>query len=64
MIEKKSVHEGHVVVSFIQPHNISANTIHVVGDFNNWDRNAHPLWRDRHGRWVRSIILESNRIEP
>ncbi|KAL0213133.1 hypothetical protein RCL1_006759 [Eukaryota sp. TZLM3-RCL] len=28
-----------------------ARAVSLIGDFNNWDRNAHPCTRDEFGRW-------------
>lgn len=50
------------MVSFVLPHTIRAVSIHVVGDFNQWNRTSHPLWRDHRGRWIRSLILEPSRV--
>jgi 1,4-alpha-glucan branching enzyme len=32
-----------------------ARSLHLVGDFNDWNRNATPLWRDQWGIW--SVFL-------
>lgn len=34
----------------------AARSLHLIGDFNDWDRLAHPMQRDRHGVW--SIFLD------
>lgn len=31
--------------------------ISVVGDFNNWDKNAHPLTKNKEGIWQTSIYV-------
>jgi len=33
----------------------AARALHLIGDFNGWDRQAHPMLRDRTGSW--SIFL-------
>jgi 1,4-alpha-glucan branching enzyme len=33
----------------------AARMLHLIGDFNDWDRMSHPMQRDRHGVW--SIFL-------
>ncbi|HEX8357467.1 MAG TPA: 1,4-alpha-glucan-branching enzyme, partial [Segetibacter sp.] len=29
----------------------AAHQLHLIGDFNNWDRNAHPLTKNSNGDW-------------
>jgi 1,4-alpha-glucan branching enzyme len=49
-----------VVVRFELPSAIWAESVHLVGDFNNWNRGSHPLMRDRDtGTW--HIVLELER---
>ncbi len=54
MIEKTYVEkEGTMVarVSFRLPHSTWATCVHLVGDFNEWDRTSHPFVNDRDGSW-------------
>ena len=60
MISKTFIErEGHVVarVTFTLPLSLWADTIYLVGDFNDWSRSSHPLRRDREGRWTLTIDL-------
>ncbi|RME43128.1 MAG: glycoside hydrolase family 13, partial [Chloroflexi bacterium] len=44
MIEQDiSPHPGKVLVTFTIPCTIWADTIHLVGDFNDWNKESHPL---------------------
>jgi 1,4-alpha-glucan branching enzyme len=45
-------------VTFSLPNCIWAGTIHLVGDFNDWNRTSHPLHQDRDGTWTITIDLE------
>ena len=61
MIHKTFVQvEGRKVarVSFILPHSLWADRICLVGDFNNWNPDAHPFQRNPEGDWVLTIDLE------
>lgn len=46
MIEKQPGPDGTVRVTFSLPSSIWADTIHLVGDFNDWNPNATPLYLD------------------
>jgi 1,4-alpha-glucan branching enzyme len=46
MIEKQPGPDGTVRVTFSLPSSIWADTIHLVGDFNDWNPNATPLHLD------------------
>jgi 1,4-alpha-glucan branching enzyme len=48
-------------VTFSLPRSIWADQISLVGDFNGWDRMAHPLRRGQDGTWIVSINLETGR---
>jgi 1,4-alpha-glucan branching enzyme len=39
----------------------SANTVHLVGDFNEWDHTATPMAKDENGDFVVTLTLELNR---
>ncbi len=47
---------GKIRVTFKLPSSIWAETVHLVGDFNGWNRQSHPLSRTEDGGW--QIILE------
>jgi len=49
-------------VTFILPEAIWADTIYLVGDFNQWNKTSHPMRRDLEGRWVTTIELETGRV--
>lgn len=51
-----------VLVRFELPPAIWADSVYLVGDFNNWDQAAHPLARDRaDGTWYVVLELERDR---
>jgi 1,4-alpha-glucan branching enzyme len=58
MIKKEpSEKEQNVRVTFTLPPAIWAESVHMVGEFNNWNRTSHPLvWNRRREQW--SITLE------
>jgi len=43
-------------VTFSMPSSTWANTLHLVGDFNGWNRTSHPFTCDRNGLW--SLTLD------
>jgi len=61
MIHKKPLTDGRVAVTFEMPASIWADTIHVVGDFNEWSRTANPLKQRGDGVWQTTLVLESGR---
>ena len=64
MIEKTFVEDsGNPVVrtTFLLPSSMWADVVHLVGDFNDWNRTSHPLERDRSGRWTLTIDLALGR---
>jgi 1,4-alpha-glucan branching enzyme len=48
-------------VTFTIPNTLWADQIYLVGDFNDWDRTAHPLRHDRDGNWTITVDLEAGR---
>lgn len=48
-----------VRVTFRLPSTIWAESVHLVGDFNDWSRTSHPLQRTHDGDW--EITLELDR---
>ena len=48
-------------VTFSLPNSIWADTIHLVGDFNDWNHSSHPFRRDRDGIWTQTLDLEVGR---
>lgn len=49
-------------VTFSVPASAHAETVHLVGDFNNWDRTSHPLRRRSDGDWTITVDLEPSRM--
>ncbi|MBI1802824.1 MAG: isoamylase early set domain-containing protein [Chloroflexi bacterium] len=62
MIRKQILPDAKVAVTFEMPASIWADTIHLVGDFNEWNRASHPL-RQRHsdGIWEINLVLDAGR---
>lgn len=60
MIIKEPTTTGKVRVTFSMPAAIWADTIYLVGDFNNWDKTATPL-RLGEQNWSVSLELEIDR---
>lgn len=54
---------GVVLVTFQLPASTWAETVHLVGDFNGWDRQSHPLVRSRDDdSWRITLELEEGRV--
>lgn len=47
-------------VIFQLPASIWADTVYLVGDFNDWNRRSHPMTRDHSERWTIVLDLEVN----
>ena len=54
-----SPHQDRVRVTFSIPCSIWADTIHLVGDFNNWNPTSHPLALNEEC-WSITLELEKN----
>lgn len=53
---------GFVRVTFELPSSIAAQTVHVVGDFNDWNRHSHALTRaNPDDDWRLVIELETGK---
>ncbi len=64
VIHKTVVETGQglvVQVRFLLPDSIWADRINLVGDFNDWNRDSHPMQRDRDGGWYVQVDLEPGR---
>jgi 1,4-alpha-glucan branching enzyme len=48
-------------VTFSLPGCTWAGRIHLVGDFNDWNRTSQPFKLDQEGRWTATIDLEPGR---
>lgn len=55
-----SPHSGKVRVTFAIPASVWADTIHLVGDFNEWNERSHPLTLDEE-HWKVTLELEEGR---
>ena len=53
---------GVAPVLFRFPTTIWAESVHLVGDFNKWNRRSHPLVRSE-DRWHISVDLEMGRAQ-
>jgi 1,4-alpha-glucan branching enzyme len=61
MLEKESLENGCVRITFRISHHIWADGIALVGEFDGWDAQSHPLRRtDDDGEWHISLVLEAN----
>jgi 1,4-alpha-glucan branching enzyme len=59
MIHKQSsANENKVIVTFEIPGSIWADQIHLVGDFNGWDRHALPFHYNRRENWEVQLELD------
>ena len=62
MLEKERLENSHVRITFRVSHYIWADSIALVGDFNDWDVHSDFLLRSRDdGEWHLSLLLEANR---
>ncbi len=63
MIEKRPAPTpGKVLVTFRIPESVWADRITLIGDFNNWDENAHPLVQTRSDPdWHITLELDAGR---
>ncbi|MBV7340150.1 isoamylase early set domain-containing protein [Chloroflexi bacterium TSY] len=50
-----------MLVTFTLPNSLWADHVYLVGDFNDWDRCAHPMQCNRAGEWVLTVDLEPGR---
>ena len=46
-------------VTFSLPSEVKAKAVSLCGDFNNWDKRAHPMKKRKDGRWSITISLKS-----
>ena len=53
-----SLDPGRVLVTFEVSSSIWADTIYLVGDFNDWDQHSHPLKKARDGDAAWCITVE------
>ncbi len=62
MIHKQPLPDGKVAVTFEMPASVWADSIHLVGDFNQWNTQSHPM-KQRHsdGVWTPTLTLDAGR---
>ena len=63
-ITKKYLSDNEICrVTFTLPPGLSKNakSANVVGDFNNWDLNAHPMLRRKNGHFALSVELPAGK---
>ncbi len=62
MLEKESLENGYVRVTFRVSHCIWADSVALAGEFNDWDPHSHSLLQTHEdGDWHISLILEKDR---
>jgi 1,4-alpha-glucan branching enzyme len=62
MPKKRYLADGkYCKVTFVLPGEIKARAASVVGDFNNWDKDASPMQHLKDGTWKTEIKLEVGR---
>ncbi|GAB4520644.1 MAG: isoamylase early set domain-containing protein [Anaerolineae bacterium] len=62
MIRKTPTDDPDVIrVTFELPSSFWAETIHLVGEFNQWNQRSHPLRQGRDGAWRISLDLPRGR---
>ena len=60
MLKKRYVSDGKVCeVTFVLPSDIQVGSAVLVGDFNNWDRDALPMKQSKSGIWQTKVKLEA-----
>ena len=45
-------------VTFRLPEQVDAQAVTIVGDFNNWDVNSHPMRRLKNGSFSKTLSLK------
>lgn len=48
-------------ITFTLPQGIEADSASVVGDFNGWNPQAHPLHKNADGRWQVNVELDAGK---
>ncbi len=61
MLTKEDGKDEMMRVTFSLPAEVRGETAYLVGDFNDWDENSHPMQRDETGRFVITLDLEKGR---
>ena len=62
MLKKRYISDGKICeVTFVVPPDIHAGSAVLVGDFNNWDKDALPMKQAKNGAWKTKVKLEAGR---
>jgi 1,4-alpha-glucan branching enzyme len=62
VIKKRYTSEGRICeVTFVLSSDIHADSAVLVGDFNNWDKDALPMKLAKNGAWQAKVKLEAGR---
>ncbi len=61
LIKKPSKTEGKILVIFQLPSSIWAEKVNLAGDFNDWDREMHPMTRSGNGNWTLTLELDADK---
>lgn len=60
MLKKHYLEDGRICrVTFIFSTQLKATTVALVGDFNNWDKNAIPMKQAKGGAWKADVKLDA-----
>lgn len=61
MLKKSYTQSGRCRVTFELPAEASAETATLVGEFNDWDKTAHPMSKRKDGRFSITLTLDAGR---
>lgn len=65
MIQKQYIPTGQATkcrLTFVLPELIWADSVYVVGDFNNWDKTALPMQQDAQGQWKATVEVDAGGV--
>jgi 1,4-alpha-glucan branching enzyme len=62
IIKHCAVNSDKILVTFQLPATIWAETVHLVGDFNDWNRHSHPLRRLQNDCWEITLELDQGGV--
>ncbi len=48
-------------VWFYLPKSVDADTVYLVGDFNDWDETAHPMKKKKDGSFYTDLTLDTGK---
>ncbi len=61
MIKKTAIKGSDKVSVTFETAVVTAETVHLVGDFNGWDAQAHPMKQRKDGSWSITLRLPKQR---